>query len=502
VSFNLAVILREAARQQPSKPCVVFAEDGSSLSFAALEASSAAIAEGLRARGLRPGDRVVLQLPNGSEFVEAYFAVLRAGMIVVPVNPLLKAREIGHVLDDSRAGLLITHANCVAEAEAALSERPQVQLAVAGAGAGFDELRQEGAPSDLAPTAAEDTAVLIYTSGTTGKPKGAELTHVQLFHSCSLSSEVAQVDESDVALTALPLFHVFGLSSALNVAVRRVSTLVLVDRFQPEQMLERLRAHRATIFYAVPTMFVSMLKPLRQAAPLEDLRLAFSGGAAIPQEVIESFERDAGRVVVLEGYGLSETGSTTTLNRSPEDRKFLSVGRPLWGVEVKVVDDDGRQLPAGPAEVGEILVRGLNVMKGYFRNPQATAEALRDGWLHTGDLGYLDEDGYLFIVDRKKEMIIRGGYNVYPREIEEVLYRHPAVAEAAVVGEPHDRHGEEVCAYVSLRSGQAAEPAELIDYCRERLAAYKYPRRVVVVEELPKGPTGKILKRELREELV
>jgi long-chain acyl-CoA synthetase len=502
VFFNLAVMVREAARQRPTKPCVL-AGDGKVLSFADLDAGSAAIAGGLRDRGLRAGDRVVLQLPNGSDFVEAYFAVLRAGMVAVPINPLLKAREIVHVLDDSGASLLITHARCLDEAQAALSQRSQTRLAIAGGPGpdainGFGALRRAGASSDVAPTAGEDTAVLIYTSGTTGRPKGAELSHTQLFMSCSLASEMVGIGADDIALTALPLFHVFGLSSVLHTAVRRMTTLVLVDRFQPEEVLERLRAHGVTIFYGVPTMFVSMLESLARGARLESLRIAFSGGAAIPEEVVRRFEQHVGGVV-LEGYGLSETGSTTTLNTSPENRRLLSVGRPLWGVEVRIEDDHGLPLPPGRSAIGEVLVRGHNVMKGYFRDPRATTEAVRGGWLHTGDLGYLDDDGYLFIVDRKKELIIRGGYNVYPREVEEVLYLHPAVAEAAVVGTTDDRLGEEVRAYVSLRAGAQVELEELIEHCRGRLAAYKYPRQVVFLDELPKGPSGKILKRELRE---
>jgi long-chain acyl-CoA synthetase len=295
----------------------------------------------------------------------------------------------------------------------------------------------------------------------------------------------------------LPLFHVFGLSSIFNVAVRFGGSAVLVPRFEAGAVLDALERHRCTVIGGVPTMFIA----LAQAGPgdrdLTALRVGVSGGASIPGEVLTAFERAFPGVVVLEGYGLSETSALATFNVSADERKVLSIGKPMWGVDLRILDDDGNELPRGAEHVGEICLRGHNVMKGYYKNPDATADAMRGGWFHTGDLAYMDGDGFVFIVDRKKDLVIRGGFNVYPREIEEVLYAHEAIAEAAVVGRPDERLGEEVVAYVSLAPGASASPEELIAFAKERLAAYKYPREVHVLEQLPKGPTGKILKSEL-----
>ena len=340
--------------------------------------------------------------------------------------------------------------------------------------------------------------MIIYTSGTTGKPKGAELTHFQLYMNCTVGGELLGFQDDDIGVAVLPMFHVFGLSSVLNTAVRFGGTLVLIPRFEPDAVLDAIARHRCTIFSGVPTMYYALLQVEVAGRDLSSLRVGVSGGAAIPGEVIRGFEEKFPGVVILEGYGLSETASATTFNISAEQRKVLSIGKPIWGVEVLVVDDQDKPLPPGPDNIGEIIIRGHNVMKGYYGNPEATAEAFRGGWFHTGDLAYADKDGYLFVVDRMKDMLIRGGYNVYPREIEEVLFAHPAVAEAAVVGKADAKLGEEVVAFVVLKPGAKADPDEIIAYCRERLAAYKYPREVRILADLPKGPTGKILKRELR----
>ncbi|WP_309139948.1 AMP-binding protein [Micromonospora sp. 4G55] len=354
----------------------------------------------------------------------------------------------------------------------------------------------------MAPTDADDTAVLLYTSGTTGRPKGAELTHFQLYMNCTVGGDLFGFRDDDIGLAVLPLFHVFGLSSVLNVAVRYGGTIVLVPRFEVGPVVDAIERHRCTIFSGVPTMYFALLQADLTGRDLSSLRVGVSGGAAIPGEVIRSFEERFPGVVILEGYGLSETASTTTFNISAEQRKVLSIGKPIWGVQTRIVDDADRPLPPGPEHVGEIVVRGHNVMKGYYKNSEATAEAFRGGWFHTGDLAYADADGYLFIVDRKKDMIIRGGYNVYPREVEEVLYAHPAVVEAAVLGRPDAKLGEEVVAVLSVTPDAEVTPDDLVAYCRERLAAYKYPRQVRIVAELPKGPTGKLLKRELKKDLL
>ena len=505
MSFNLAVVLRESAARHPDKPLCLLGDVA--LTYAQVDEMSGRVAAGLLGLGLQRGDKVALQLPNVPQFLFAYFGVLKAGLVVVPLNPLLRSGEIAYHLEDSDARLLITSASYAEEALRGAAHLPDGTTYVVGlpgadarpAGTrAFDELLAVEDPHDLAPLSSDDTAVLLYTSGTTGRPKGAELTHFQLFMNCTTAGELFEYRESDVSLAVLPLFHVFGLSSVLNTAVRFGITLVLVPRFEVAPVVDAIERSRATIMCGVPTMFFALLHADTTGRDLTSLRVAVSGGAAMPGEVLHAFEEKYPHCVVLEGYGLSETASTTTFNPSAERRKVLSIGTPIWGVEVRVVDDEDRPLPPGPDAVGEIVVRGHNVMKGYYQQPLATEEAFRGGWFHTGDLAYADEDGFLFVVDRKKDLVIRGGLNVYPREVEEVLYGHPAVAEAAVIGRPDPELGEEVVAVVALRPGAQTRPEELVAYVRERVAAYKYPREVRLVDELPKGPTGKILKKELR----
>jgi long-chain acyl-CoA synthetase len=505
MSLNLAMMLREAARSAPGKPALLF--DGGRLSYLELDAASDRVAVGLRARGLSPGDAVALQLPNVPQFVVSYFGILKAGCVVVPMNVLFKAGEIGYVLRDSGARMLITWAGVADEAakgaaDAGVQDMVVVQTpGVPGATTGrpFEELLATPV-SDRPPlhqTGPGDTAVLVYTAGTTGRPKGAELTHFQLLMNADTPGRLFGIQDDDVVLAVLPLFHVFGLSSILDVCVRFGATMSLVPRFDADKVLQVMQRDRVTVFEGVPTMYVALLNhPGRSRTDLSALRVGISGGAPIPAEVIDEFEREFG-IVILEGYGLSETASTTTFNVSAEERRVYSVGKPIYGVEVETWDAESRALPPGRDHIGEIVVRGVNVMKGYHGRPAATAEAMDGGWFHTGDLGYLDEDGFLFVVDRKKDLIIRGGYNVYPREVEDLLYTHPAVAEAAVVGVPDDRLGQEVKAYVALRPGRTATEPELVEYVRERVASYKYPRSVEFREHLPMNATGKILKREL-----
>jgi len=339
--------------------------------------------------------------------------------------------------------------------------------------------------------------VLIYTSGTTGKPKGAELTHFQLYMNCTIAGQLFGYRSNDVTLAVLPFFHVFGLSSVINVAVRYGGCLSIVPRFSVGDVLDIIERDRCTVLGGVPTMLHALAQQDITGRDLSALRVAVSGGASLPEDIMRTFEGKYG-IEVLEGYGMSETASSCSFNR-PGDRRVLSIGKPMWGVTMRVGDTSDRPLPPGRENVGEILIRGHNVMKGYLGRPEATAEAMRGGWLHSGDLGYMDPDGFYFIVDRAKDLVIRGGYNVYPREIEEVLYAHPDIAEAAVIGKPDERLGEEVVAVVSLRPECELSAEEVIAYCRERLAAYKYPREVRFLAELPKGPSGKILKSALRD---
>ena len=338
--------------------------------------------------------------------------------------------------------------------------------------------------------------MIIYTSGTTGTPKGAELTHGNLSDAADVAVELVDLQPTSIGLGALPLFHVFGMNSALNATVRGGGCLTLLPRFEPGKALEIIQRDGVTSFLGVPTMYVALLNHAdRDAFDTSTLDLCVSGGAAIPVEVIRGFEEAFG-CKVLGGYGLSETCGMVSFNRPDRERKAGSIGLPMRGVEMKVVDPDDGDLPQG--EVGEIVLRSPHVMRGYHGRPDATAEVMRGGWFHTGDLAHVDEEGYFFIVDRKKDLIIRGGYNVYPREIEEVIYEHQAVREAAVIGVQDESLGEEVAAAVALRPGAQATVEELRAYVKERVAAYKYPRRIWLVEELPKGPTGKVLKREIR----
>ncbi|MET7303565.1 long-chain fatty acid--CoA ligase [Embleya sp. NPDC005575] len=511
MSFNLAVMLRESRLATPDTACLI--HQGRPITYRELDDLSSRFARGLRANGLGRDDVLAICLPNVPEFVVAYFGALKAGVTLMPLSPLLKATEIAYHLTDSGARTLLAFDVFATEALGAAAAVPGtavyiVTLAEDGpvpqGTLAFGLLLPDGPPDrtelirgDIEPTSSDDTAVLLYTSGTTGRPKGAELTHFQLYLNCTTSGDLFDVLPGDVSLGALPLFHVYGLSSVLNVCVRYGGTVSLVLRFEAQSVLDQMVRDRVSVVVGVPTMYVALLAADRTGRDLSRLRVGSSGGASMPGEVIREFEEAFG-IVILEGYGLSESASTATFNRSADDRRVLSVGKPIWGVELRVADPDDVPLPPGAEHVGEILLRGHNIITRYRRDADATAEAFRNGWFHTGDLGYLDDDGFLFVVDRKKDLVIRGGYNVYPREVEEVLYTHPAIAEAAVVGRPDDRLGEEVVAVVALRSGEAADPDEIIAYCRERMAAYKYPRVVRIMDELPKGASGKIMKKELR----
>jgi long-chain acyl-CoA synthetase len=502
--FNLSVILRESANAAPDKPVAVHA--GGALTYGDLDARSDAFAAALARLGLRPDDAVGLQLPNIPEFLVAYFGILKAGCVVVPMNVLLKERESAFYLADSGARALVTWAGCAGEAAKAASAAGIADLIVAGPVAGHsapgisfaEMLTPVPGPRPIAVREPADTAAIVYTSGTTGQPKGAELTHFQLYMNADIPGRLFDVQPDDVVITVLPLFHIFGLSSILNVCVRFGCTMSLIPRFSEEAVLTAVQRDRATILEGVPTMYIALLAyPDLDRYDTSSLRVAISGGAAIPAHVLDAFEQRFG-IVILEGYGMSETASTTTFNPSADERRAYSVGKPIWGTEVQIWDDQGRRQPPGREHLGELVTRGSHTMKGYHNQPEATAEAFAGGWFHTGDIGYVDDDGFFFIVDRKKELIIRGGYNVYPREIEEVLYTHPAVAEAAVVGVPDDRLGEEVKAFVVVKAGETASQTDLIEFCKERLAAYKYPRLVEFRDTFPKSGAGKILKLELR----
>jgi long-chain acyl-CoA synthetase len=504
MSFNLATILRETAAATPD--ALAYRSGDATATYRELDEQSGHFGAGLLEAGLTPGQVVAIQLPNVPQFLTAYFGTLKAGLAVLPINPLLKAAEIEHQLTDSAASVMVGLTGLHAEAAKAC-ELAGLPLYLAGDPAALPDgarsvtdlmsatpLAEPG--GTIWPGNADDTAVLIYTSGTTGKPKGAELTHFLLYMNCTISGQLFGARPDDVTLAVLPFFHVFGLSSVINVSIRYGGCLSIVPRFEAGAVLDAIDTHKCTVIAGVPTMLHALANLDVAGRDVAALRVAVSGGASLPEDVMRTFERKYG-IEVLEGYGLSETGSTSSFNR-PGDRKPLSVGKPIWGVQMRIADSSDQPLPAGRDHLGEIQIRGHNVMKGYRNRPEATASTLAGGWLHTGDVGYRDEDGFYFIVDRTKDLVIRGGYNVYPREIEEVLYAHPDIREAAVIGKPDDRLGEEVVAVVVLQPGASFDEQQIIAYCRERLAAYKYPREVRFLAELPKGPTGKILKTELR----
>jgi long-chain acyl-CoA synthetase len=514
--LNLAMLLEDSARKYPAREAVIFG--ATRLTYAQLNAVASQVANGLTARGIEPGDKVALSCLNVPYFPIAYYGALKAGAAVVPLNVLLTPPEIAYHLKDSDA-----------KAYLCFEGSPELPLGKTGY-AGFMEAGtcqsfilitadpsapspfegastlgalMQGQPATFATanTDPNDTAVILYTSGTTGRPKGAELTHSNMLLNAMVARDLYlhEVRERNVMLVALPLFHSFGQTCQMNATFFLGGALALVARFDPAVVLETMVKERVNFFDGVPTMFWGLLNHVQTTGmdvqPVaEQLRVCVSGGAALPVELLHSFERAFG-VSILEGYGLSETSPAICFNQLGFPRKAGSIGRPLFATEMRVVDDQDKDAPQG--ERGEIVVRGHSVMKGYYKRAEATAEAMRGGWFHTGDVAYQDEDGYFFIVDRKKDMILRGGYNVYPRELEEVLVTHPAIALAAVVGVPHETLGQEVKAYLVLKPGMTVTVEEISAWCKQQMAQYKYPRYIEFREALPMTATGKILKREL-----
>ncbi len=515
--LNLAVLLENSARDIPNQVAVV---DGrTQLTYRQLDAAANQVAGALAARGVGRGDRVALSCPNLPYFPIVYYGILKAGATVVPLNVLLTEREIAYHLADSgatayfcfegtpelpvgKSGFAAFEATAGCEHFVLLSIDPADTSPIVQVDALAEFVHGQPTTFETVLTAETDTAVVLYTSGTTGRPKGAELTHSNLVQNALLSVRMFGLNPSDAQLVTLPLFHSFGQSVLMNAGLASGGRLVLLPRFEPGAALGTMEREQVTIFAGVPTMYWALLgyddrgeHDLEQVT--RNLRLAISGGAALPLEVLTGFE-ERFRVPILEGYGLSETSPVASFNRPDRPRRPGSVGTPVWGVEIMVARPDGS--PADVDEPGEVLIRGHNVMKGYLNRPEATAQAIDErGWFHSGDIGREDADGYLYIVDRKKDMIIRGGYNVYPRELEETLLTHPEVGLAAVVGVPHEQHGEEVKAFVVRVPGAALTEAELIAWCRQNMAAYKYPRLVEFRDSLPLTATGKILKRELLE---
>ncbi|NRQ35895.1 long-chain fatty acid--CoA ligase [Nonomuraea sp. NN258] len=510
--LNLSIILEDSARRVPDRTALVFGD--LRLPYSMVDAVANQVANLLVARGIGKGDKVALLCPNVPYFPFVYFGILKAGATVVPLNVLLQPREIVYHLDDSDAKAFFCFEGTPelpmgARGRAAFDDvdgcadffvLPATPLATESEHGESIWAALDGMPGEFETvrTGPEDVAAILYTSGTTGRPKGAQLTHANLLINTMVSDEMFPTDpDGDVMLAVLPLFHSFGQISVMSVSLRRRATLVLLPRFEPGQALELMRGEKVTMFAGVPTMYWAMLSKIHAdgAEVPTTLRVAVSGAAACPVEVLKDFESTFG-IPILEGYGLSETSPAACFNQLSRPTKPGTVGFPIWGVQMRLVDRDWNTIEGeGP---GEIAIRGHNIMKGYHGRPEATAEVLRDGWFRTGDIATRDEDGYYSIVDRTKDMIIRGGFNVYPRELEEVLMTHPAVSLVAVVGVPHDTYGEEVKAYVIPAPGATATEDDLIAWSKENLAAYKYPRIVEFRDSLPMTETGKILKRELR----
>ncbi|MGW0163552.1 long-chain-fatty-acid--CoA ligase [Mycobacterium sp. NPDC003323] len=489
---NLAGNLVTTAHDHGDRPAVKL--DEYVLSYRELHQRAAAVAGDLRAHGVLPGDRVGLMLPNVPAYPVLFYGALLAGAVAVPMNPLLNAREVEYYLTDS--GMTVVYGLDGPDAVVALAAQKVGIRSVLVPGTG--PINLSGNPIyDATDRTDDDTAVILYTSGTTGKPKGAELTHRNMSSNAATTVDtLIEVGADDVILGCLPLFHVFGLTCGLNAAVKAAALLTLVPRFEATKALQVIARDRVTVLEGVPTMYAAMLhSPDAADTDMSSLRTCITGGAPMPVEILKAFEHEFD-CEIYEGYGLSETAPIACFNQPGHPRKPGTIGIPVRGCTLRIVGDDGQDVADG--EPGEIAIQGENLMKGYWNRPEATAEAIPDGWLRTGDIATRDGDGYYTIVDRKKDLIIRGGYNVYPREVEEVLYEHPAVAEAAVIGIKHATLGEEIGAAVALKQGAQAEVEELKTFVRDRLAAYKYPRELWFVDALPKGATGKILRREVK----
>ncbi|MBU4275574.1 MAG: long-chain fatty acid--CoA ligase [Proteobacteria bacterium] len=497
--MNIAKLLHDTAARVPEHVAVDF--NGQVMTYAEFDQKSDALAWGLKEQGLGPGQVCVLMMPNSLDWVVCYYALAKLGAVVLPVNFLYRTQELQHIFSDSGARAFIGHGDHLDYAGPVLEGMPQIDIrCVAGPAAeGYLPLAavaKDKGPYPLHPAQDGDTWAIIYTSGTTGLPKGAMLTHHNLANNATTIASMRHTDPKVTSLGMLPLFHIYGQTSSLNASVFLGITLRLWEHFDPEETFAAIEEMDDTILIAVPTIY-NRLAEMGTKRPLKrsSLHYCICGGASLPVEVIKRFET-AYHTTIYEGYGLTECSPVCVENPYGKATKPGSIGLPIPGFKARVVDEQDQDVPQG--QVGELIIQGPGVMKGYLNQPQATEDTLRGGWLHTGDVARQDEDDYFYIVDRKKEMIIRGGYNVYPREIEEVLYQHPAVLEAAVLGQPHPDLGEEVAAMVVLREGAAATPDEIRDFVKQRVAPYKYPRIVRITDELPKTHTGKVLKRSIK----
>jgi long-chain acyl-CoA synthetase len=515
--LNLVSVFEHSAKENPEKKAIVF--ENNSFTFSEIAQTINKITNALKKKGIQKGDKVALSCLNLPYFPMIYYAILKAGAVVVPLNVLLKGREIAYHLKDSEAKAYFCFQGT--------PELPMAQEGFKGYSETdtckqfyvithdpaapslientitFDQLiSKESALCDMTLTSPEDTAVILYTSGTTGLPKGAELSHSSMTLNALGSRHLLQLAQDDIHVVVLPLFHSFGQTCQMNAGFSSGNTLILIPKFTPEAVLSAIVNGGGSVFAGVPTMYWVLLnyEDKENFFDLEKitttLRLGVSGGSSLPMEILKGIEGKY-KIPIIEGYGLSETCPVATFTHLTKERKIGSIGTPIWGVEVEIFDKKNN--PLGPEKVGELVIRGHNVMKGYYNKPDATAKSF-DGttWFHTGDLAKKDEDGYFYIVDRVKDMIIRGGYNVYPREIEEVLLTHSDISLAAVIGVPHDSHGEGIAAYVVLQPQAAVTEDAIVKWAKGKMAAYKYPRIVHIRDSLPMTATGKILKKDLR----
>jgi long-chain acyl-CoA synthetase len=499
---TLRELLESRVTAAPEKSFLFSEADGRSFTFAEFDRAANRTAKLLKAHRVGKGDVVSLLLPNSAEYIIAYFACWKLGAIAGPVNSLLKAQEISFVISDSETQALLVHPDFLPTIDNIRSELPRLREVInfsdeAAATKDFSDLSSTATNISSPDINRETEAIIIYTSGTTGKPKGCLLTHGNLIANARQISQWLGFTKDDRLLTIMPLFHMNAVSVTTMSALYAGGSTVVSPRFSASRFWQIISDYQITSFGSVATMLSMLLTTYPGGVPAglktAQLRFAMCGSAPVPAEVMRRFEENF-HCLVIEGYGLSESTCRSTFNPPDERRRPGSCGKPI-GNEMRVVDDVDKEVATG--ELGEIVLRGENILKGYYRNPEATATAFRNGWFHTGDVGYCDADGFFFIVDRKSDMIIRGGENIYPREIDEVLYQHPGVAAAATIGVPDPLYGEEVAAFIVLKEGREATEEEVVAFCRARLADYKCPKTVRFVNEIPKGPTGKLLKREL-----
>jgi long-chain acyl-CoA synthetase len=513
--LNLSVLLEDSARNYSERVAVVLGDQR--LTYAQVDAAANQVANMLVSRGIQPGDKVALSCPNLPYFPVVYYGILKAGAVVVPLNVLLKGREVAYHLKDSEARAYFCFQGTAelpmgtegfagfGQADGCehfflITADPAAASPIEGAETMGAALAGQSPVFETVLAQETDPAVILYTSGTTGQAKGAELSHSNLvLNALTCNRLFGTTPGTDTHLLVLPLFHSFGSTVNMNAGFATASTLVLLPRFDAAAAVKLLESENVTFFAGVPTMYWGLLNALTDGVDVEriarNMRVTVSGGSSLPIEIIKEVKERLG-VTILEGYGLSETSPVATFSKPNSDPRPGSIGIPIWGVEVKLIDPEWNTIE-GADEIGEIAIRGHNIMRGYYNRPEATAEVMRDGWFRSGDLGRRDKDGYYYVVDRAKDMIIRGGFNVYPREIEEVLMTHEAVSLAAVIGVSHPSHGEEVKAFVILRDGATVTEEELVAWGKEQMAAYKYPRMVSIVETLPMTATGKLLKRAL-----